>query len=228
MPCWIGFIGGRSIKRRRDSSIKKIKLDKYTVFHKRKKYEVIMFSKEKYMWAFDDYPEEDQLMVDGDKNAMKSLSLACAILAKDPSKIIYFPIRSEGMNGYYRENYDLVIVRPELQFRRSYWTQIKPLLDKRHWSGKYTFLYDKKKLKDFFSKKVENACDREGKEKHDRKVYVQEIIGSTIFWVLPQNYCYGFHCWIAEELEEYRNGNNSIWCCLEIGWLISDKEIHQM
>ena len=62
----------------------RVKLDEYKVFCKARKreYEIIVFPEERYMWAYDDFPEEDMLLVDGNKDAYKALKFAYAILAQ--------------------------------------------------------------------------------------------------------------------------------------------------
>lgn len=53
----------------KEKRMNKIKIDQYAVREKGRTYEILKIPFIKYMWAFDDYPEEDMLMVDGCKEA---------------------------------------------------------------------------------------------------------------------------------------------------------------
>lgn len=133
-------------------------------------------------------------------------------MADFPFKIIYFPVKSDGIGKYYKENYKLVLVRENLQFRRSYWYGIKPRLDKKHWKGKFVFQYDSQKLCDFYHKKIENVWGREGEEKRDWEVYTEEILGDTMFMVMPRNDCYQYHCDLVDAIKDVGKEG-------EVGWL---------
>lgn len=160
----------------------KVKLDEYEVYDKKRKYEVIVFQREPYMWAFDAWGGEPMYMVDGDVRAMNALAVAYAVLADFPSKIIYFPVKSDGIGKCYKENYNLVLVRANLQFRRSYWYGIKPRLDKKHWKGKFVFQYDSQKLCDFYHKKIENAWDGKGRENGTGRCIRGKSLGTPCLW----------------------------------------------
>ena len=60
----------------------KVKLDKYKVYSKAKKreYEILVFPSEENMWAYDDFPEMDMLLVDGNKDAYKALKFAYGVV----------------------------------------------------------------------------------------------------------------------------------------------------
>lgn len=92
-----------------------------------------MFPNYQNMYAYDAHPREEMYEVDGDEEAVRALAAAAAILAEDPSKLLYFPCKKRGF--WMNDDCSLVMVRPELQFRRSQWYQLKPKLDKRHWNG---------------------------------------------------------------------------------------------
>ena len=128
---------------------KKVKIDKYSVDGKKRLYEILVFPARKYMWAYDPHPGEDFYMIDGNGEALRNLAIAFAILAEDPSKIIYFPIKKIENEEHFWDSFHLVLIRPELQFRHSEWFRLKGRLDKKHWTGKYVFPYDPQKLADY-------------------------------------------------------------------------------
>ena len=185
----------------------KIKFDKYRVYNKGWTYEVLLFPKIEQMWAYDNFYEsgfKDDLMIDGRNEAAESLTQAFAILATDPSKIIYYPIRS----GEY--NYHLVMSRPELQLRQSDWFDIKPMLDKRHQTEKYVLHYDRKKLCDYYGKFIDGAWNEQAMEKKNRKIYRPKILGDTMFMAFPKNYCYQSHAELVKGLEKFQDTSREI------------------
>lgn len=115
-------------------------------------------------------------------------------------------------NRAIRENYNLVLVRATLHFRRSNWYGIKPYLDKKHWKGKFAFQYDSQKLCDFYEKKIKNAWGRKGEEKQDWKVYTEEILGDTMFMVIPRNDYYWYHYDLVDAIKDVDSEG-------EVGWL---------
>lgn len=208
----------------------KVKIDQYKVYSKkrRREQEILVFRKEKYMWAFDDYPEMDMMMVDGDKNAFKALKLAYAILTQEPNKIIYFPVRDiEGIGEYYGDTWNLVLMRPELQFRRSEWFEIKKKLDKRHLSEKYILNYNRHRLDNLW-KRQEKEFEQYGGDKRSQQIYHEEVLGDTLFMVVPRECCCRNHYCLAETLDNYKNGRGNSDLCYPIGWLISDRGISEM
>ena len=130
---------------RRD--IMKLKVDQYKVYNKGRVHKVIVFPRMDAAWAYDDNPEDDQLMLDGSMEFYQQIHHALAALIADPSLIIYFPIKHPKETRFGGQmTYDAVLLRPELQFRRSEWYDIKSKLDKKHWVGKYTIRHNEKKL----------------------------------------------------------------------------------
>lgn len=219
------------------SSMKKIKIDKYTVYEKGRTYEILKFPFIKHMWAFDDFPEENMLMVDGCKEAFMWMKYAFAILAEDSEKIIYFPCKQDGIGCYYPEVYHLVLCRPELQFQRSLWFRIKSRLDKKHYSGKYAFSYDRKKLDDYYESGLGKRYPVEWLEHKDRvslpfyllnsKNRIETILGDTMFLVMPGINWLDDHYITAKDMEQYKAGEgNYIWSA--IGWIVSDGNIRMM
>ena len=101
--------------------LEKIKIDRYSVYEKGRTYEILKFPFIKHMWAYDDHPAEEMMLVDGCREAFEWMTYACAILANDKDKIIYFPCKQEGIGIYYNESHHLVMCRAEFQFKRSLW-----------------------------------------------------------------------------------------------------------
>lgn len=215
----------------------KIKIDRYIVHEKGKDYEILLFPFIKNMWAFDDHPEENCLMVDGCKEAFHWLKYAFAILANYKDKIIYFPCKQE-MKCYYKTNYNLVLCRSELQFRRSRWFKIKDKLDKKHYAGKFILNYDRKKLDDYYTGGFDNKYSME--DWHENGLHfqyhiinqlyenrIEDILGDTIFFVLDRREYYDWHYHTARDLDDYSSGLNCQ-CWSSIGWIISDANIKKI
>ena len=178
---------------------KKVKIDKYSVYGKKRLYEILVFPARKYMWAYYPHPGEDFYMIDGNGEALRNLAIAFAILAEDPSKIIYFPIKKIENEEHFWDSFHLVLIRPELQFRHSEWFRLKGRLDKKHWTGKYVFPYDPQKLADY-EKRIFNQWNFRYKMKQEEKNYTEEILGDVMFWVIPKNMCYFYHSDLDEVL----------------------------
>ncbi len=54
-------------RKRRYRNAEKIKVDHYSVYEKGRTYEVLKFPFIKHMWAYDDHPAEEMMLVDGCK-----------------------------------------------------------------------------------------------------------------------------------------------------------------
>lgn len=196
------------------------KVDKYLVRKKGRTYKVLVFPRIEHAWAYDDNPEEDQLMLDGNEEFFTQLKYALAAVIADPSLLIFFPIKKPGCTrfGDYM-TYDAVLLRPELQFRRSVWYDIKGKLDRQHYAGKYRITYDEKKLNEWCEKK------HIGWNWFMRKAYskvVEELLGETIFLVLPKDVCYWYHSAISDSLVTF-DPTYEYGCYSLIGYLFSDK-----
>lgn len=177
----------------------KAKVDLYKVSIKGRTYKVIIFPRIERAWAYDDFPEDDQLMVDGSPEFFRQVQLALATLIANPSLIVYFPIKHKDCRRYWDlSTYDAVFLRPELQFRRSRWYEIKPKLDKRHWAGKFTIQNNEIKLNDLWEKKY---ADRDWLVEHEKRV--EELLGDTVFLVLPKTVCLDYHNSVSRELKRY-------------------------
>lgn len=198
----------------------KVKIDLYIVRNKGKTHKVLVFPRVENAWAYDDFPEDDQLMLDGNEEFFTQLKYAMAALIADPSLLIYFPIKKPGCRRF-RDymTYDAVLLRRELQFRRSDWHDIKRKLDRQHYAGKYKINYNEKKLNDWYEKAIQ--------EKYwliwqDRDRIIEEILGETVFLALPQNICYWYHYEICDSLVKLdpacEYGHYSF-----IGYLFSDE-----
>ncbi len=213
----------------------KIKIDQYRIFEKKQEYNVLLFPDYPYAWAYDDFPEEglyekSQYKADGDKEFYSALMHALAILIADPSKIICFPIKKK--RPYIRpsyENYHLVMARPELQFKRSRWFDIKGRLDRKHWVGKYTFNYNEKKLRDYCEKyKASDLFWKKPWRPERRKDYVEQLIGDTVFQILSQEVCYYYFDYAIDLLNDTWNGNSNIYNdeyseFAGLGWILPDR-----
>lgn len=180
----------------------KIKVDCYSVYGKKRKYDILRFPDEKYMWAYDPHPGEDFFMIDGDKKALRNLAIAFAILSVDPSKIIYFPIKKNVDEVFFWESTHLLLVRPELQFRRSEWFRLKKHVDKKHWTGKYKFTYYPNELAEYMEK-IWKRWDYPDMEAKEKKFYVEDILGDVMFLVVPKNVCLTYHWSLIDVLERY-------------------------
>lgn len=177
----------------------KAKVDLYKVFIKDSVYKIIIFPRIERAWAYDDFPEDNQLMVDGSPEFFHQVQLALAALTVDPTLIVYFPIKHKNCRRYWDlSTYDAVILRPELQFRRSRWYRIKPKLDKRHWVGKYTIQYNEKKLTDLWKKKY---AEKDWLVEDEKRI--EELLGDTVFLVLPESVCIDYHHHVTKELNRY-------------------------
>lgn len=215
----------------------KFKIDEYKITEKGRDYSVLVFPKVEYMWAFDDWPEENSYMVDGTAYAFKLLKLACAILISSPDKIIYFPCKQSGIGRYYRNNYHLVLCSPGVQLRRTGWVQIRRKISRKTWIGKYKFCYDRQKLDDYCTKNLIERYEtgtEAGKYmlrtqigKKIDKTHVEEAVGDTLFMIIGKEECYYNHYRIAKDLDEYSDANKSSnWTAF--GWIITKRGIEDM
>lgn len=195
------------------------KVDKYIVKHKGKTYKVLVFPRVENAWAYDDFPEDDQLMLDGNEEFFTQLKYAMAALIADPSLLIYFPIKNPGCRrfGDYM-TYDAVLLRRELQFRRSTWYDIKGKLDRQHYAGKYKINYKEKKLNDWYMKALHEKYWLIWKDR-----VIEELLGETVFLALPKNICYRYHYLISDALISY-DPADEYGCYAAIGYLFS-KEV---
>lgn len=177
----------------------KLKVDQYKIYNKGCVHKVIVFPRLEHAWAYDDFPEDDQLMLDGSPEFFHQIHHALAALIADPSLIIYFPIKhpKETRFGGHM-TYDAVLLRPELQFRRSEWYDIKSKLDKKHWVGKYTIRHNVKKLEDLWEKE-----DKQKPWRYTRENVVEELLGDTVFLVLPEIACLDYHSNITFAMNVY-------------------------
>lgn len=182
----------------------KIKIDKYVVFGKKRSYEILVFPDCEYMYVYDARPREDCYEVQGNKDAIRNIMTATAILAEDPSKIIYFPCKKKDIYGKLNLEFNLVMLRPELQFRRSEWYRLKARLDKKHWAGKYVLNYNQQKLIDQDKKMKSNWLYPEW-EKRSWEIRVEEELGDTVFWVYTKEMYYDFHGYLAEDMKAFED-----------------------
>lgn len=219
--------------------MKKIKVDRYLVHEKGRTYEVLRFPFVKHMWAIEIHKDEGGTEVTGCEEAFSWLRYAFAILAEYPDKIIYFPCKQEGIGDYYIPNYNLVLCRPELQFKRHLWPRIKRKLDRYHWAGKFALKYDRKKLDSYYEKGLWTWCEMEKSYRYGvsipdyilEKAYKRqtiEIRGNTMFMVLERILYYDWHYTTAKDLDDYHSGDNCPYIWSAIGWIIPDGTIRAM
>lgn len=195
----------------------KVKFDKYKVYNKGRLWTVLVVPCEEASYAFD-CVDEDQLMVDTGPSGMKQIQRSLAILANDPSVIIYLPIKRPG-DDYYGAHmtFDAVIMRPELQFKCSEWYDIKSKLDKKHWVGKYTLKYNEKKLNDLWE---QNYRHKMWLAEHQN--IVEKLLGDTVFLVLPRPVCLEYHRDISKAMDIY-DPNDEYGTHAGIGYVLPER-----
>lgn len=200
----------------------KYKVDKYEVFNRGRTFTVLKFPHIENAWAFDDAPEEDQLMLDGCPKFMQHVQHALAALIENPNLIIYFPIKhpDEKEYGDNPMTYDAVILQPELQFRRSDWLTLRRKLDQKHWKGKYTIHHDVEKLDD----RCEKHCPKEYwfyRQLDKRKT--EELRDETVFLVLPRELLYLYHSRITDGLNYFDPEKYEYGYPVGIGYIMPDR-----
>lgn len=201
------------------------KVDQYIVKRKGKSYKILVFPRVENAWAYDDSPEgEDRLMLDGNVEFYTMLKYAMAALIADPSLLIYFPIKKPGCRRFGDcMTYDAVLLRPELQFRRSAWHDIKGKLDQQHYAGQYKIICNDAKLNDWYVKTFRN---KEWFLYKERARIVEELLGETLFLVLPKNICYMYHYEIFDSLLTLDYTYEYGWYS-HIGYLFSDEVLQK-
>lgn len=208
--------------------IRKIKIEQYHVQGKWRNYQVLVFPKPNYMWAFyDDFDE--QYEIDGDIDAFQYVKYAMAALIACPEKIVYFPIRSKSIFKCYEENYDAVIMRPEAQLKRSEWVHLRRQLDRAHRINNFVLDYNSDKLCAYCEK---NATHRYYDAYSRKKQEVNELLGSTVFMTLLEDSGYTCHQWVtkAEQQEEIlREPSDPIYTRFGyFGWMLAQSSIEEM
>lgn len=200
----------------------KFKVDLYEVYNRGKTYKILKFPRVENAWAFDDFPEEDQLMLDGCPAFFELVQHALAALIENPNLIIYFPIKHPE-EKYYTKNYmtyDAVILRPELQFRRSDWLDVRRKLDRKHWKGKYIIHHNVKKLDDWHAK---NHPEEYWFYQQLDKQKTEEIRAETVFLVLPKALLYLYHSSITEGLNYFDPVKDEYGYPVSIGYIMPDR-----
>lgn len=219
--------------------MQKVKFDFYKVYEKGREYQIVVFPFVEHMWVHEDGYEWEYLAIDGAVKGFKLLCYVFAILANEPDKIIYLPWKQEGAGRYYTRNYDTVLCRPELQFRRSCWVRIKERLDRIHWCGKYILRYDKKKLIDYYEKVLlhkfpAGISHYESRSylpfyalQKERNFHKEEVLGDTAFFVLTRLECYNHHYHTVKDIEKI-HGSEEENCWSSIGYMQSRTSIRNM
>ena len=176
----------------------KLKIDKYEVSMHGKTYKILKFSALTNCVAFWDWAEE-VFMIDGTTDAMSLVRSAIAGLIADPNIIVFFPIRHKEEYGG-SMTYDAVLCRPELQFPRKLWPEIRRKLNLSHWKGKDTIHHNPQKVDDWY--------DRQYADKHwlyrklDKQI-IYDLRASTVLFVLPEGILYCYHYSISHALERF-------------------------
>ncbi len=201
---------------------KKVKIPQYLVQGKNRNCSVLVFPKKKWLWAYYE-PFDERYEIDGDAAACQQLKYALAVLMANPSKIAYFPIRGEGYGEYYQKNYDAVLVRPELQLRRSEWVSLRRQLDKSHQIKSFELRYEPEKLYN----RYQNLEKSEGEmakiwRRKDRSVVKLE--DDTVFFSLRKEICLGYHHASMHTMgynQEYGSADEYADYVCDMGWLIT-------
>ena len=115
--------------------------------------------------------------------------------------------------------YDAVILRPELQFRRSDWLELRRKLDKKHWKGKYTIHHNVKKLDDWCAT---YPTDEYWFLKQLDKRQTEEIRDETVFLVLPKELMYLYHSRITDGLKYFDPEKYEYGYPVGIGYIMPD------
>lgn len=204
---------------------KKIKIPQYLVRGKNRNYNVLVFPKKKWLWAYYEGFDE-RYEIDGDAAAYQQVKYALAALLANPGKIAYFPIHDDGYGEYFKENYDAVLVRPELQFRRSEWVSLRRQLDETHRIKSFELRYEPEKLYVAYNKFTQNTYVSSKFRKREKKSSAR-LENGTVFFALKRESCYYYHHAIINE-ERLVMGEGgwpdmfSDMIC-EIGWMITPK-----
>lgn len=185
----------------------KLIVDSYSVYNRGRVFDVLVFPRHENAWAF--YESDDEKYeIDGDKAFFKMLLYALAVLADNPSKIIYFPIRHPGETMYgAEETYDAVLLRPELPFRRSDWRVVRHKLDRKHFAGKYAVHYDSATMEQYWQEYREKYPWHFSKDgflycgRYDTNI-TEDLYASTVFLVLPKDVCAVYHHLIMNSMDE--------------------------
>lgn len=199
----------------------KFKVDKYEIYNRGRTLTVLKFPRTENAWAFDDAPEEDQLMLDGCPEFMQHVHYTLAALIENPNLIIYFPIKHPDEKNYGDNpmTYDAVILRPELQLRRSDWLTLRRKLDQKHRKGMYTICHDAKKLDDWCEKHY--AGNRWFYRQLDKRK-IEEIRDETVFLVLPKELMYLYHSSITDGLKYFKAEEYEYGYPVGIGYIMPD------
>lgn len=153
---------------------RKIKIDQYLVHGKHREFQVLVFPRYEFMWAY--YEDSDERYeIDGDQEAYQLIKYALAALIAAPQEIIYFPVRDKGVGPYFQENYDAVLTRPELQFRHSEWINLRHQLNKAHQTNQFILRYEPEKLCNDWKKIY-------GRTTHERERAWQRFCNTATFY----------------------------------------------
>lgn len=196
--------------------VKKIKLKQYRVRGKHREFDVLVFSRWRYMWAYYDN-DDDIYAIDGDLAACELIKYALAVLIADPNKIIYFPVRDNELGDIFTDHYDAVLTRTELQFRRSEWIRLRRQLNKAHQIENFVLRYDQDRLL-AYGKRYEKDSEA-WKVWRKEKQEFSALWGDTVFITMLKGSCFMSLPALFEAGQYRGNSCHHIW---RFGWYLTN------
>jgi len=188
----------------------------------------------KYVWAFHDW-SEDQYEIDGDTAAYRMLKYAAAVLADDPNVMVYVPARKNpGIGTYYGMGLDAVLLRPELQFRRSEWVRLRRQLDAAHRVERYVLNYEPERLCARLD--VGDRAQRQALWHRLKRREAQEVnglLGETVFMVCLREswlYCHNDIVDVLRNLSRIPRDDSMCVSLLnfDLGWVLTPGGLGRM
>lgn len=170
----------------------KIKIDRYEVYDKKKVHKILVFPKLEHMWVYDAHPREETFNIDGSAEDMKKLAVALAALIDDPTKLIYFPIKTGSDRIYYQNCGYLLMTGSDNNFCNSKWYDIKSKINLQHRKGMYMLDYQEDEINDYYEHFIKKVMHKK-REKENWKHFKQKLLGDTVFMKIPKDYCFEFH-----------------------------------
>lgn len=196
--------------------VKKIKFEQYRVRGKHRDFEVLVFPRRRYLWAYHDN-DDDVYAIDGDPAGYELVKYALATLIADPNKIIYFPIRDNKLDSIFSKRYDAVLTRTELQFRRSEWIKLRRQLNKAHRIENFVLRYDPDRLL-AYAKRYEKDSES-WKVWQKEKQEVSALWGDTLFITLLKGTCFMS---LPKIFEVVQNHDVDCYPAWQYGWYLTN------
>lgn len=137
-----------------------IRIPQYRIRGKKRYYNILVFPKHKYAWTYYEYWAPVKYCLDASIEYYEHVKHGLAATLIDPNLILYFPTSdpSKEVLLAHSYNYNLVIVRPQLQFKRSEWFDLKKKLDKNHRVEDFVLKYNEEALIEQADKLEEQRC----------------------------------------------------------------------